>query len=335
MQIINGWLDQAIEIGYDNKSMSRQGYKVTHLVIHGTAGGSSAENIAHYFANSEAQASAHLIIGQDGHVVQGISMNDASWANGVVTAGHAPWLPSGNPNLWSIAIEYVKSATDNSNELTPAQAQKGFEVIACICDTYGIPKRFADSRGGICKHADIDAINRARCPGPFPWPDLWNYLQGQSSQEEEPIMINLSDVSNFFVQASNGAWHCPSTKSTIGGAILDFYRRFGNSGLNGLTHIGLPLTSELSLGNGRVLQRFERATLGYDPVHTLDFPPQSGSVYLMHIDKGPGEDPRVTDLQGYVNDLKKQIVALQQTALASENASLKSRIAGAVEALQG
>src|SRR2546429_6566851 len=109
----NGWLDEAIEYDYTSKSMPRQGYKITHIVCHGTAGGSSAENIANYFATSSAEASAHIIIGQDGHIAQGIPLKDAAWANGVVTDGHAAWLPDGiNPNFYTASIEFVKASTD-------------------------------------------------------------------------------------------------------------------------------------------------------------------------------------------------------------------------------
>jgi hypothetical protein len=179
MKIVNGWLDEAIEIDYQQKSMSRLGYKPKYICLHGTAGGSSAENIANYFATSTVQASTHLIIGQDGHIVQGVSMNQAAWGNGVLTAGHASYLPDNvNPNLTSISIEHVKPSNDNSDVLTSIQVQKSFQVVQCICDTYGIPKRAGDGNGGVISHADIDPVNRARCPGPYPWDALWAYLKG-------------------------------------------------------------------------------------------------------------------------------------------------------------
>ncbi len=158
-------------------------------------------------------------------------------------------------------------------------------------------------------------------------------------QEEEPMSIDLSTpgVSNYFVAAPGGAWHCPSTGATMGGAILDFYCKFGNSGLNGLTWLGLPLTSEL--GNipgkpGVVFERFERGVLAYDPNHVLDKPPGvNGPVYLMHINQGLGEDPRVTDLQGHVDALTAQVTSLQQTSLAQQNTALEAKIAQAVKDL--
>jgi hypothetical protein len=107
-------------------------------------------------------------------------MSRAAFANGVITNGHAAYLPdpSINPNWYTASIEFVKPSTDNSNALTSIQAKVGFEVIKCICDTYHIPKRAGDANGGIISHADIDPINRSRCPGNFPWDELWTYLNG-------------------------------------------------------------------------------------------------------------------------------------------------------------
>lgn len=199
MKIVDGWVDEAIEIDYIHKSMDRLGHKITHIVLHGTAGGSSAENIANYFATSIVESSAHIIIGQDGHIVQGISMNDAAWANGALTAGHAAYLPEFvNPNLYTISIEHTKSSTDNSNSLTAAQQAASFRLIACICDTYHIPKRAGDAGGGIISHADIDPINRARCPGPYPWTDLWAFLKPVNPYTQKAALDTWNSTAHLF-----------------------------------------------------------------------------------------------------------------------------------------
>jgi len=329
-----GWLDDAIQIDYSAKSMSRQGNKITHTCLHGTAGGTSAQGIANYFATSDVQASAHFIIDQQGVIAQGISVLMAAWGNGIITAGHASFIREDiNPNMYTVSIEHCKIHDDNSDALTPIQAQKSFELNACLCDTYGIPKRAGDINGGIISHADIDPINRARCPGPYPWNDLFDYLNNG-----ETIMIDLSNptVASHFVAAPNGAWHCPSTNATIGGEILKFYQNFGN-GLNGMSWLGLPLTSEIGGIPGKagtVFQRFERGVLAYDPSRVIDGPPGAqGPVYLMHIDSGIGQDPRVTDLQGQVAALRSQLAALQPDALAQENTALQAKIVQAVKDL--
>jgi len=177
MKIVDGWIDSATEIDYGNKSMDRQGYKPTHVVLHGTAGGTSSEAIANYFKSSDVEASAHIIIGTDGEVTQGISMDVAAWANGAIVQPTMPWPANINPNLYTISIEHCKPSTDNSDQLTEPQRQASFQVVRTICDYYGIAKRRGDLQSGIVSHADFDQVNRARCPGPYPWDELIAYLQ--------------------------------------------------------------------------------------------------------------------------------------------------------------
>jgi hypothetical protein len=71
MRPVDGWLDVAVEIDYLTKSVARQGFAPPYLVLHGTAGGRSAQDSAHSLATSDVQASTHLIIGQDGIIGQG------------------------------------------------------------------------------------------------------------------------------------------------------------------------------------------------------------------------------------------------------------------------
>jgi N-acetyl-anhydromuramyl-L-alanine amidase AmpD len=206
----NGWLDEAIEIDYLHKSMDRQGHKITHICLHGTAGGTSAQGIANYFATSNVQASAHLIIDQIGNIAQGIPLSLAAWANGALTVGHAPYLPDNvNPNLYTVAIEHCKSSTDNSNALTDIQARKSFELIQCICDTYRVPKQEGNANGGIIKHADIDPVNRARCPSTYPWDQLWAFLKGGGGK-----------TTSFIDQAALDTWN--STAHLFGGRPLPY-----------------------------------------------------------------------------------------------------------------
>lgn len=316
MKIVDGWLDVAQEIDYSANSMSRQGYGVKYLVIHGTAGGTSAQSIGQFFQNtvgSSNPVSSHFIIDQQGNIVQGIPLSLASFANGVITNGHATYLPdpSINPNWYTASIEFVKASDDNSNALTAIQQQVGFEVIQCICDTYNIPKRAGDVNGGIIQHADIDPINRARCPGTLNFNALWTYL---ANGGDTPMAIDLSTpgVSNYF-EGSSDIWRCKKTGFAIGHGILGFYQKFGGDALCGLTYLGLPTSPETGTGTtGTVYQRFERGVLAYDPQHLIDSPPQAKDVYLLHIDKGIGQDPQVAQLALENAQLKAQNVAIQQ-----------------------
>jgi N-acetyl-anhydromuramyl-L-alanine amidase AmpD len=98
----------------------------------------------------------------------------SAWGNGIVTAGHDPWWGTrGNPNLETISIEHVKTGVRNQDALTPAQTVASFCLIAYLCAKYAIPRRRAAAVGGITGHASIDPVQRAFCPGTYPWEQLF------------------------------------------------------------------------------------------------------------------------------------------------------------------
>ena len=68
-----------------NHWVGREGQTPRYIIIHGTAGGSSALAIANYFAQPSTQASAHYVIGRDGTIVCAVSEENAAWSNGVIT----------------------------------------------------------------------------------------------------------------------------------------------------------------------------------------------------------------------------------------------------------
>ena len=148
-----------------------------YIILHGTAGGTSAQAIAQYFQGNSPPTSTHYVVGVDGTVAQCVSEREAAWGNGVLSAGHAPWW-TGNPNAYTFSIEHCKPHSDNSDQLSPAQQAASFALVKHLCDRYNIPRRAADATGGITGHASIDPVNRAMCPGPYPWDALFAYLNG-------------------------------------------------------------------------------------------------------------------------------------------------------------
>lgn len=131
----------------------------TDIVIHGTAGGSTAVGIANFFKNTEGgtnPVAAHYIVGTDGDIVQCVQEKDGAWSN-----GSTEW------NNKAVSIEHVKSALDNSSEITSAQKSASFELIGDIC------KRNNIGSLNIWPHS---AVFNTACPGPYPWDDLRKYL---------------------------------------------------------------------------------------------------------------------------------------------------------------
>jgi len=303
------------------------------IVCHGTGGSptQTADQLGDFFETTPAMTSVHYGIDRAGNIDQYVLEKDGAGGNCCLTEGHDSfWDQFGgdNLNIHTLSFE-TENDSANSLPLTDPQKQTVFKLIKYWVDKYNIPL------SNIKSHASLDPISRARCPGPaFPWQELFAYLN--SGQEESMIDLTNPDVAHYFVAAPGGAWHCPTTNATIGGAILAFYQSFGG-GLCGVEHLGLPTTSEIGGIPGLpgvILQRFECGVLVYDPNGINDKRPGgSGPVYLAHIDKGIGQDPRVGDLQGQVTALRSQLAALQPDALMQENTALKAKIIQAVKDL--
>ncbi len=166
-----------LQILTNNHFNGRDGYKPRYIILHGTAGGTSAQSIAQYFQSTENTSnpvSSHYVIGTDGTIVQCVAETDAAWGNGIIESGaDAWWSPAINPNYLTISIEHCKPSTDNSNALTDAQQAASFALIADICTRNTIPTRPADAIGGVTGHYSIAPQSRANCPGTYPWSQLW------------------------------------------------------------------------------------------------------------------------------------------------------------------
>jgi len=179
----------AIWIPNNNYFPGRNGYKPRYTIIHGTAGFTSAEDVARFFKSTEKRdnpVSSHYIIDLDGTLIQCIEEKHGAFGNGGITgkAGvsgdrihHDRWWSKAlNPNLATISIEHLKLSRDNSDEITAAQKEASFRLIEHICQRHAIPPQLANEHGGITGHYSMDPIYRWFCPGPYPWEELIAYL---------------------------------------------------------------------------------------------------------------------------------------------------------------
>ena len=150
------------------------------------------------------------------------------------------------------------------------------------------------------------------------------WILERSEVDVPPIIIDLHhpDVAAHFAQVGT-TWQCKTTGKNIHGLILDFYTKFGNYALNGLTRLGLPLSDEIPLPETKhnaTMQRYETADVFYDPGHEYDIRPGAPNdiVYLGKIYEGPGVDPRIAELQVQVDTLKQQLAAQPPVPPASD-----------------
>jgi N-acetyl-anhydromuramyl-L-alanine amidase AmpD len=166
---------QALWIPSQNYFPARAGHHPRWIIIHGTAGFNSAEDVGYYF--QQADVSTHYTIGRDGVIVQSVREHDGAWGNGGITEGHDSWWSHTiNPNNVTISIEHVKPSRDNSDELTEIQKEVSFHLIQRICNRHHIPKQKAHASGGITGHFSMDPVHRSFCPGPYPWEELFSFL---------------------------------------------------------------------------------------------------------------------------------------------------------------
>lgn len=254
MQFVDGWLDVAKEYNINGNSWDRGGVKATHLVIHGTAGGSNGNDTLDY--EQSVGVSTHFAASTNGDIWQGVSCDRAAWGNAPLMNPRFNFARADiNPNLWTISIEFCKPDSTNQINITDAQKASGFALIAAVCDAYGIDKRRGDGQGGIISHADINSVNRSGCPGTFPWDDLMIYLANGGQHVGIP---NGWHDDGTTLTAPNGY------KVVLGfrGHVLnnpwdsDNWPLENESGANPI-EVGNP-----SLGSG-TRQRFRKTTLGY------------------------------------------------------------------------
>ena len=169
----------ALWIPSNNYFPHRSGHAPRWIIIHGTAGFTSAQEVGYYF--QQADVATHYTIGRDGVIIQSTHEKHGAWANGGVTEGHDEWWSKSlNPNLVTLSIEHVKPSRDNSDELTDMQKEASFLLVKHLCERHGIPRCWADAQGGITGHYSMDPVQRSFCPGPYPWEELFAYLNSQN-----------------------------------------------------------------------------------------------------------------------------------------------------------
>lgn len=218
-----------------------------HIVIHGTAGGTSAEGIAQHFRSTEGTnnpVSTQYIIDQVGTIIQTVLEKNVAYGNGTY-----------DMNIRGISIEHVKSATDNSSDLTDIQKQKSFDLIKDIRSRHNIPIE------NIVPHS---AVVPTACPGPYPWDEMRTFLGGQDVAKNTVVVPTQHQIKaaldcwSSVLKLSNGG--TPPTGTGI-------YESWLQSLIEGKQY-GPPISHEYDSVNwdGKfiVVQEFAHARAEYD-----------------------------------------------------------------------
>ena len=209
-----------------------QGGEITprFVIIHYTAGG-SAESTAQYFASETARASAHVVIGRDGTVIQQVETNRTAWH-----AGRSTWQGLSGLNGHSIGIElanwgrlvrtpdgfashtgtpvpasrvvlaahrHTPESIEPWERFDPAQITAAADVTAALMAAYGI------GEAEILGHDDI-APGRKIDPGPaFDMRAFRGRVLGRSPDDGTDEIRIVNAAAGLNLRAGPGLAHPP------------------------------------------------------------------------------------------------------------------------------
>lgn len=151
----------------------RPGIKREALVIHTTAGQSTAEQLGAWFGGqNQAQGltgATHFGVDRQGRISQHVSLDDTAYAHGNVNKPSARLVQDNaglSPNEWAIGIEHLDAGTPG--DVTPAQLEASARLAAWLFATELLPHAgttgCAVDREHVLGHYQIDSVDRARCP---------------------------------------------------------------------------------------------------------------------------------------------------------------------------
>jgi len=186
-----------------NINKGRQGWKPDIIVCHITEG--SFDGAVSWLSNPVSQVSSHFVVGQDGQIVQLVSIEDTAWMNGTTTADGsrcnkyskvaAVCERNVNANLFTIGIEHEGRTAETGGALTPAQQAATIRLITFIREEvrriYGID--IPIDRQHIVGHSDIVPQWKPDCPGSkFQFDEIIAALKGGVTSPPAQTIPNTS-----------------------------------------------------------------------------------------------------------------------------------------------
>lgn len=163
-----------VYVGTGGHNRSPGGHPALYICEHIMEGSlSSCDN---WFSNPNAQASANYGIGSDGEIHVYVDPTASSpywaWANGVqnnpdasaraIIAKGTALYGSVSPNVYCVSIEHAGYTGD---PIPAAEWNASMQLTAWLCETFNVDPSHGGSTDTILGHYQIDAVNRAACPG--------------------------------------------------------------------------------------------------------------------------------------------------------------------------
>jgi hypothetical protein len=149
---------------HDGRIQGAAAYIVCHIQEGSTVGSLEHFVHGHYADGSKVQASCTVTIQHDGSILRVIPERDGPWTNGAVrkptARGRAVIARGGNPNIWTLSVEMEGR---HNVAISEAQMRSAEWWIRDAARRHGIPI----DRDHILRHADVDQVQRAHCPGRY------------------------------------------------------------------------------------------------------------------------------------------------------------------------
>src|SRR5215210_194189 len=140
-----------------NYERGRQGRTPTGIVLHTNAGG--YESTVNWFADPDSGVSAHYLVALDGRVAQFVDEEDTARHAGRVAEPSTPLYTGGDPNLYTVGIEFEDGGDPLGVERPAPQYRTGARLVREIASRWDI----ALDRDHIVGHRELFA--RKDCPG--------------------------------------------------------------------------------------------------------------------------------------------------------------------------
>jgi N-acetyl-anhydromuramyl-L-alanine amidase AmpD len=142
-----------------NFELGREGEQPRLIVLHTTVG--SWSGAVDWFGRAESRVSSHYLVGLDGRIAQFVDEGDTARHAGKVREPSAELVIElgGNPNLYSIGIEFEDGGRPHDAERPAAQYASGAQLVAAAAARWDIPL----DRRHIVGHREITTAKE--CPG--------------------------------------------------------------------------------------------------------------------------------------------------------------------------
>lgn len=134
---------EVISIPSPNQNERPAGAGVSAIILHHTATGDNARQVAAFFTNPKAQVSSHYIVDRSGYIVQPVTDDLRAWH-----AGKSEFLGKQNVNDFSIGIE-ICNLGDSVEPYPDAEYDAVIRLVAYLVKQYNLPLT------SIARHRDV------------------------------------------------------------------------------------------------------------------------------------------------------------------------------------